>query len=34
MGFLSFIGKQPGLGRRFSGMREQYLAVVQYMTKE
>ena len=34
MGFLSFIGKLFGLGRRFSGTPEQYLAMVQYMAKK
>ena len=34
MGFLSFIGKLLGLGRRFSGTPEQYLAMVQYMAKK
>jgi hypothetical protein len=34
MGFLSFIGKVLGLGRRFSGTPEQYLAMVQYMAKK
>jgi len=33
MGFLSFISKVLGLGRRFSGTPEQYLAMVQYMSK-
>lgn len=31
MEFLSFIGKLLGLGRRWSGTPEQYLAMVQYM---
>ena len=31
MGFLSFIGKLLGLGRRWSGTPEQFLAMVQYM---
>ncbi|GAA3990356.1 hypothetical protein [Mucilaginibacter dorajii] len=31
MGFLSFISKLLGQGRRFSGTPEQYLAMVQYM---
>lgn len=31
MGFLSFISKILGLGRRFNGTPEQYLAMVQYM---
>lgn len=34
MGILSFIGKLLGLGRRFSGTPEQYLAMVQYMAKK
>lgn len=34
MGFLSFIGKVLGLGRRFSGTSEQYLAMVQYMARK
>lgn len=34
MGFLSFIGKLFGFGRRFSGTPEQYLAMVQYMAKK
>ncbi|SDE64665.1 hypothetical protein SAMN05216464_10883 [Mucilaginibacter pineti] len=34
MGFLSFISKLLGLGRRFSGSPEQYLAMVQYMAKK
>lgn len=34
MGFLSFIGKLLGLGRRFSGTPEQYLAMVYYMAKK
>jgi len=34
MGFLSFIGKLLGLGRRFSGTPEQYLAMVQYMANK
>lgn len=34
MGFLAFIGKLLGLGRRFSGTPEQYLAMVQYMAKK
>jgi hypothetical protein len=34
MGFLSFIGKMLGLGRRFSGTPEQYLAMVQYMARK
>jgi hypothetical protein len=34
MGFLSFISKLLGLGRRFSGTPEQYLAMVQYMAKK
>lgn len=34
MGFLSFISKQLGLGRRWSGTPEQYLAMVQYMAKK
>jgi hypothetical protein len=34
MGFLSFIGKLLGLGRRFSGTPEQYLAMVQYMAEK
>ncbi|MDB4926609.1 hypothetical protein [Mucilaginibacter sp.] len=34
MGFLSFIGKWLGLGRRFSGTPEQYLAMVQYIAKK
>jgi len=31
MGFLSFIGKLLGFGRRWRGTPEQYLAMVQYM---
>ena len=31
MGFLNFIGKLLGLGRRWNGSPEQYLAMVQYM---
>jgi len=31
MGFLSFIAKLLGLGRRWNGTPEQYLAMVQYM---
>lgn len=34
MGFLSFISKLLGLGRRFGGTPEQYLAMVQYMAKK
>ncbi|MCR8556999.1 hypothetical protein KXD93_05070 [Mucilaginibacter sp. BJC16-A38] len=34
MGFLTFIGKLLGLGRRFRGTPEQYLAMVQYMAKK
>jgi hypothetical protein len=34
MGFVSFISKLLGLGRRFSGTPEQYLAMVQYMAKK
>lgn len=34
MGFLSFVGKLLGLGRRFTGTPEQYLAMVQYMAKK
>lgn len=34
MGFLSFISKLLGIGRRFSGTPEQYLAMVQYMAKK
>lgn len=34
MGFLSFISKVLGLGRRWSGSPEQYLAMVQYMAKK
>lgn len=34
MGFLSFISKLLGLGPRFSGTPEQYLAMVQYMAKK
>lgn len=34
MGFLSFISKLLGLGRRFSGTPEQYLAMVHYMAKK
>jgi hypothetical protein len=34
MGFLSFTSKLLGLGRRFSGTPEQYLAMVQYMAKK
>lgn len=34
MGFLSFISRLLGLGRRFSGTPEQYLAMVQYMAKK
>ncbi|MEO3402890.1 hypothetical protein AAFN85_03245 [Mucilaginibacter sp. CAU 1740] len=31
MGFLSFLSKLLGLGRRFSGTPEQYLAMVRYI---
>jgi len=31
MGFLSFIGKLLGLGRRFQGSPEQFLAMVEFM---
>ena len=34
MGFLSFISKLLGLGRRFRGTPEQYLSMVQYMAKK
>jgi len=34
MGVLSFITRLLGLGRRFSGTPEQYLAMVQYMAKK
>ena len=34
MGFLSFISKLPGLGRRFSGTPEQHLAMVQYLAQK
>ncbi len=34
MGFLSFISKLLGLGRRWSGTPEQYLAMVLYMAKK
>jgi hypothetical protein len=34
MGFLTFISKLLGLGRRFGGTPEQYLAMVQYMAKK
>ena len=34
MGFLSFISRLLGLGRRFSGTPEQYLAMVQYMARK
>jgi hypothetical protein len=34
MGSLSFIGKLLGLGRRWGGTPEQYLAMVQYMAKK
>jgi len=34
MGFLSFISKLLGLGRKFAGTPEQYLAMVQYMAKK
>ncbi|MEZ2336954.1 hypothetical protein AB6735_15025 [Mucilaginibacter sp. RCC_168] len=34
MGFLSFISKLLGFGRRFNGTPEQYLAMVQYMAKK
>lgn len=34
MGFLSFISRLLGLGRRFSGKPEQYLAMVQYMAQK
>jgi hypothetical protein len=34
MGFLSFISKLLGLGRRFSGTPEQFLAMMQYMAKK
>lgn len=33
MGFLTFIRKLLGLGRRFNGTPGQYLAMVQYMAK-
>ena len=34
MGILSFISKLLGLGRRWNGTPEQYLAMVQYMAKK
>jgi hypothetical protein len=34
MGFVSFISKLLGFGRRWSGTPEQYLAMVQYMAKK
>ncbi|EHQ29706.1 hypothetical protein [Mucilaginibacter paludis] len=34
MGFLSFIAKLLGLGRRWNGTPEQYLAMVMYMAKK
>lgn len=34
MGFLTWIAKLLGFGRRFSGTPEQYLAMVQYMAKK
>lgn len=34
MGILSLLNKLFGLGRRFSGTPEQYLAMVQYMAKK
>ena len=34
MGFLSFIGRLLGLGRRWNGTPEQYLAMVQYMARK
>ncbi|MES2268620.1 MAG: hypothetical protein V4520_17775 [Bacteroidota bacterium] len=34
MGFLTWISKLLGFGRRFSGTPEQYLAMVQYMAKK
>ena len=34
MGFLTWIVKLLGLGRRFTGTPEQYLAMVQYMAKK
>jgi len=34
MGFVSFIVKLLGIGRRFNGTPEQYLAMVQYMAKK
>lgn len=34
MGFLSFISKLWGLGSRFNGTPEQYLAMVQFMAKK
>jgi hypothetical protein len=34
MGFLSFISRVLGLGRRWNGSPEQYLAMVQYMAKK
>jgi len=34
MGFLSFISRLLGLGRRWNGSPEQYLAMVQYMAKK
>jgi hypothetical protein len=33
-GILSFISKLLGLGRRWNGTPEQYLAMVQYMAKK
>ncbi len=34
MGFLSFISRLLGLGRRWNGSPEQYLAMVQYMARK
>lgn len=34
MGILSFISKMFGLGRRFSGTPEQYLATIQYLAEK
>jgi hypothetical protein len=34
MGFLSFISRLLGLGRRWNGTPEQYLAMVQYMARK
>ncbi|MEO3405509.1 hypothetical protein AAFN85_16480 [Mucilaginibacter sp. CAU 1740] len=34
MGFLTFLGKLFGLGRRFNGTPEQYLAMVRYIAEK